>query len=49
MVRQGRDDQFEFEFSLDLLLDGFERLRRSVPAYWLPCRQSVVNLSLTGC
>ncbi len=25
---QGCDDQFEFEFSLDLVLDGFERLRR---------------------
>ena len=24
--RQGCDDQFEFEFALDLLLDGFERL-----------------------
>jgi AcrR family transcriptional regulator len=27
VVGQGCDDQFEFEFSLDLLLDGFERLR----------------------
>jgi AcrR family transcriptional regulator len=26
---KGCDDQFEFEFSLDLLLDGFERLRQS--------------------
>jgi len=26
-VGQGCDDQFEFEFALDLLLDGFERLR----------------------
>ncbi|MFF5702278.1 TetR/AcrR family transcriptional regulator C-terminal domain-containing protein [Streptomyces sp. NPDC012794] len=25
----GCDDQFEFEFALDLLLDGFERLRES--------------------
>jgi AcrR family transcriptional regulator len=25
---RGCDDQFEFEFALDLLLDGFERLRR---------------------
>jgi AcrR family transcriptional regulator len=25
---QGCDDQFEFEFALDLLLDGFERLHR---------------------
>jgi AcrR family transcriptional regulator len=28
VVGQGCDDQFEFEFSLDLLLDGFERLRQ---------------------
>ncbi|OEJ37469.1 TetR family transcriptional regulator [Streptomyces agglomeratus] len=28
VVGGGCDDQFEFEFSLDLLLDGFERLRR---------------------
>jgi AcrR family transcriptional regulator len=27
VVGQGCDDQFEFEFALDLLLDGFERLR----------------------
>jgi AcrR family transcriptional regulator len=27
IVGQGCDDQFEFEFALDLLLDGFERLR----------------------
>ncbi|MFE3762856.1 TetR/AcrR family transcriptional regulator [Streptomyces sp. NPDC059104] len=27
-VGGGCDDQFEFEFALDLLLDGFERLRR---------------------
>jgi AcrR family transcriptional regulator len=26
---QGCDDQFEFEFALDLLLDGFERLHQS--------------------
>jgi hypothetical protein len=25
--RHGLDDQFEFEFALDLILDGFERLR----------------------
>jgi hypothetical protein len=25
---QGCDDQFEFEFALDLLLDGFERLHQ---------------------
>ncbi|GAA2891685.1 hypothetical protein Acy02nite_14710 [Actinoplanes cyaneus] len=28
VVGSGCDDQFEFEFALDLLLDGFERLRR---------------------
>ena len=28
VVGSGCDDQYEFEFSLDLLLDGFERLRR---------------------
>ena len=27
MVGRGCDDQFEFEFALDLLLDGLERLR----------------------
>jgi AcrR family transcriptional regulator len=27
-VGQGCDDQFEFEFALDLLLEGFERLHR---------------------
>jgi AcrR family transcriptional regulator len=27
VVGEGCDDQFEFEFALDLLLDGFERLR----------------------
>jgi AcrR family transcriptional regulator len=27
IVGEGCDDQFEFEFALDLLLDGFERLR----------------------
>lgn len=26
IVGSGCDDQFEFEFALDLLLDGFERL-----------------------
>jgi hypothetical protein len=26
-VGQGCDEQFEFEFALDLLLDGFDRLR----------------------
>ena len=28
IVGEGCDDQFEFEFALDLLLDGFERLRQ---------------------
>ncbi|MCU1517741.1 MAG: transcriptional regulator, TetR family [Pseudarthrobacter sp.] len=28
VVSYGCDDQFEFEFALDLLLDGFERLHR---------------------
>ena len=28
-VGPGCDDQFEFEFSLDLMLDGIERLRES--------------------
>ena len=28
VVGKGCDDQFEFEFALDLLLDGFERLRQ---------------------
>lgn len=28
VVGRGCDDQFEFEFALDLLLDGFERLRQ---------------------
>ena len=28
VVGQGCDDQFEFEFALDLLLDGIERLHR---------------------
>ncbi|MEV6175937.1 TetR/AcrR family transcriptional regulator C-terminal domain-containing protein [Streptomyces sp. NPDC052016] len=29
VVGAGCDDQFEFEFALDLMLDGLERLRRS--------------------
>ena len=29
VVGPGCDDQFEFEFALDLLLDGFERLRHN--------------------
>ena len=30
VVGGGCDDQFEFEFALDLILDGLERLRRSM-------------------
>ena len=29
MVGRGCDDQFEFEFALDLMLDGIERLHRN--------------------
>jgi len=35
VVGQGCDDQFEFEFTLDLMLDGFERLRQQD---WTPSR-----------
>ncbi|WP_436492517.1 TetR/AcrR family transcriptional regulator C-terminal domain-containing protein [Actinokineospora sp. HUAS TT18] len=35
-VGPGCDDQFEFEFALDLLLDGFERLHRQG---WTPPRR----------
>jgi len=31
VVGPGCDDQFEFEFALDLLLDGIERLKRRTP------------------
>jgi hypothetical protein len=31
IVGQGCDDQFEFEFALDLLLDGLDRLLRTDP------------------
>ena len=31
IVGQGCDDQFEFEFALDLLLNGLETLRRQAP------------------
>ena len=39
VVGGGCDDQFEFEFALDLLLDGFERLHRQ---HWssLPAKTS---------
>jgi AcrR family transcriptional regulator len=32
IVGQGCDDQFEFEFALDLLLDGLDKLRQRLPA-----------------
>ena len=32
MVGPGCDDQFEFEFALDLLLDGIERLQQFLDA-----------------
>jgi hypothetical protein len=32
VVGRGCDDQFEFEFALDLLLDGLESHRRQQPA-----------------
>jgi len=35
IVGPGCDDQYEFEFALDLLLDGFERLQRQD---WSPSR-----------
>jgi len=44
-VGRGCDEQFEFEFALDLLLDGFERLRdqgwtsRPGPAAALPAAE----------
>ena len=31
VVGGGCDDQFEFEFALDLILDGLERLRKTTP------------------
>ena len=44
VVGQGCDDQFEFEFALDLLLGGFERLHRlhwtSGPAQTSPAQTS---------
>ena len=36
VVGTGCDEQFEFEFALDLLLDGFERLRQQ---RWTPADQ----------
>ena len=35
---QGCDEQFEFEFALDVLLDGADRLRRSAAPIWLDLR-----------
>jgi hypothetical protein len=32
VVGSGCDDQFEFEFALDLMLDGLERLRTERPS-----------------
>ena len=49
VVGQGCDDQFEFEFALDLLLDGFERLHRqhwsSTPAQTSPAQTSPAQTS----
>jgi len=49
VVGQGCDDQFEFEFALDLLLDGFERLHRqhwtSSPAQTSPANTSPAQTS----
>jgi hypothetical protein len=43
LTRPGCDDQFEFEFALDLLLDGFDRLRRQGwSSTWQPATQVVV-------
>jgi len=30
-IAPGNDDQFEFEFALDLLLDGLERIKHRTP------------------
>ncbi|SKB54736.1 transcriptional regulator, TetR family [Arthrobacter sp. 49Tsu3.1M3] len=49
VVGQGCDDQFEFEFALDLLLGGFERLHRqhwtSSPAQTSPANTSPAQTS----
>ena len=42
VVSYGCDDQFEFEFALDLLLDGFARLHEQG---WLPPGRPSVTLS----
>jgi hypothetical protein len=36
VVVQGCDDQFEFEFALDLMLDGLERMQRDETSASLP-------------
>ena len=36
VVGQGCDDQFEFEFALDLMLDGLERLQHAAAAAAIP-------------
>ena len=36
VVGPGCDDQFEFEFALDLLLDGLDKLRDRSPAQAAP-------------
>jgi AcrR family transcriptional regulator len=39
IVGGGCDDQFEFEFALDLLLDGLESLRQRPPAFGDPATE----------
>jgi hypothetical protein len=45
IVGTGCDDQFEFEFALDLLLDGFERLHRRG---WTPATGPTGDSSADG-
>jgi hypothetical protein len=45
VVGPGCDDQFEFDFSLDLLLDGFDRLRLQG---WSSSRQSRTQAVVQG-
>jgi AcrR family transcriptional regulator len=42
-VDPGCDDQFEFEFGLDLLLDGFDRLRRQGWSSTRPSEGAVIS------
>ena len=42
VVGPGCDDQYEFEFALDLLLDGFERLHRQA---WTSAKQPTSSIS----